>query len=91
MLGGIFIIMYKIAVVIYSVHVYKILVSGHNVYYYVVYVFSCGVCAHACSCACVCTCLCKPQYSLAEHASTKSLSRSISFGDCSCHAGLLNL
>ena len=58
-LGGIIIIMYngiKIAVVIYSVHVYNmILVSGHELLYYMVYVFSCVsiVCARVCVYVCV--------------------------------------
>ena len=53
----------KIAVVIYSVHVYNmILVSGHEMLY-MVYVFSCVsiVCARGCVYVCVCTCSCKPQ------------------------------
>ena len=45
----------KIAVVIYSVHVYNmILVSGHELLY-MVYVFNCVsiVCARVCVCVCV--------------------------------------
>ena len=56
----------KIAVVIYSVYVYNmILVSGHEL----VYVFGCVsiVCARVCVYVCVATCSCKPQHSLAEH------------------------
>ena len=48
----------KIAVVIYSVHVYNmILVSGHELLY-MVYVFSCVsiVCAHICVYVCVHVC-----------------------------------
>ena len=59
----------NIAVVIYSVHVYNmILVSGHKLcMFLVVFLLSVHVCVCVCVDVCVCTCLCKPQYSLAEH------------------------